>query len=161
MWRPGTDGVKALLFGNGTNLAFDPPSAKKKHKKDNTRDKYNKKDRDKKDEPPSIQQQLPEWIDWDRVISIGERLGRNKDMFRTDIFVGVGTAGRRKQQKVDDDNNNKTIIRYVVSETEIHPTPLRGFEQVFEEAGRLWLAGYYLLSRQNRLSVISNTKVPQ
>ena len=158
VWRPGTDGVKALLFRNGTNLVFDSPPAKKKHKKDKNEDK------NKKNEPPSIRQQqqrqqLPEWIDWDRVISIGERLGRNKDMFRTDIFVGVGTAGGRKQQQGGNDSNK--MIRYVVSETEIHPTPLRGLEQVFEEAGRLWLAGYYLLSRQNRLSVVSNTEVPQ
>ena len=129
VWRPGTDGVKALLFRNGTNLSYDKP-VKKSSKKQ-----------------PTTPQPLPEWIDWDRVISIGETLGRHKDMFRTDIFVGVTTSSNQ--------------IRYVVSETEIHPTPLRGFETVFEEAGRLWLAGYYELMQRAALSMVPNNEVPE
>ncbi len=125
VWRPGTDGVKALFFRNGTNLVFDPPVKK-----------------NKKTKPPSSGNgtpeihKLPKWLDWDKVISIAETLGSNKDMFRTDIFVGVVESG---------EISDRETIRYVVSETEIHPTPLRGFEEVFEEAGRLWLAGYYYL----------------
>jgi len=87
-------------------------------------------------------------------------------MFRTDIFVGIPTASLSDNDNDNDnDNENKNkndndAIRYVVSETEIHPTPLRGFETVFEEAGRLWLAGYYLLSQHRKLSVVPNTEVP-
>lgn len=142
VWRPGTDGVKALFFRNGTNLVFDKTKTTKKPAGTSP------------PAPPEIPP-LPEWIDWDRVISMGETLGQHKDMFRTDIFVGVATANSEKQE-----------IRYVVSETEIHPTPLRGFEKVFEEAGRLWLAGYYMLSQPKSgrfsaaLKVIPNTEVP-
>jgi len=137
VWRPGTDGVRALFFRNGTSLAFEKkPRDEKKHGSGKT---------PTNEEKPREAVELPEWIDWDRVISMGETLGRHKDMFRTDIFVGVSNA------------NDNPDVRYVVSETEIHPTPLRGFETVFEEAGRLWLAGYfYRLARH----VIPNTEVP-
>ena len=147
VWRPGMDGVKALFFRNGTNLVFDPPVTKIKSKQKPTITK-------EPDEIPS----LPEWIDWDKVISIGETMGRHKDMFRTDIFVGVAIGTDVSKNGNNDDD--PTPIRYVVSETEIHPTPLRGFETVFEEAGRLWLAGYYMLSRRSALSVVPNTEVP-
>jgi len=166
VWRPGTDGVKALFFRNGTNLVFDPPVKKNKSKSKTTSSSTPNVPGNTTHEIPP----LPEWIDWDRVISIGETLGRHKDMFRTDIFVGVATQNSEK---------GSGQVRYVVSETEIHPTPLRGFETVFEEAGRLWLAGYYLLSKQQQqqqqktslnkffarpsaaLSVVPNTEVPR
>lgn len=142
VWRPGTDGVKALFFRNGTNLVFDPPVKKTKPSPSSS--------------PPEIHK-LPEWLEWDKVINIAETLGRNKDMFRTDIFVGVAVSGK---------SSDEETIRYVVSETEIHPTPLRGFETVFEEAGRLWLAGYYYLFAAKRRSspafkVVPNTEVPR
>eukprot|EP00536_Pseudo-nitzschia_multiseries_P018448 jgi/Psemu1/293509/fgenesh1_pg.2541_\ len=174
VWRPGTDGVHALLFRNGTSMAFDPPAKKnRKSKTDKDKHKHNKKptpppSSGKQQQQQQQQQQpvqLPDWIDWDRVISIGETLGRNKDMFRTDIFVGVVAGGNTNNNTSTNDNTNagqrqQQTVRYVVSETEIHPTPLRGFEQVFEEAGRLWLAGYYLLEEQGKLAVVPNTEVP-
>ena len=104
---------------------------------------------------PPIVTKLPKWIDWERVIEIGEKLGRNKDMFRTDIFVGVtassssATSATSASTKSYDNHNKSNRIRYVVSETEIHPTPLRGYEIIFNEAGRLWLAGYYYYYNAN------------
>ena len=96
-------------------------------------------------------------------------MGQHKDMFRTDIFVGRSVPNHGNSY-----NDDTAAIRYVISETEVHPTPLRGFETVFEEAGRLWLAGYYLLSRNRSggtgsgsssndlvLSVVPNTEVPR
>jgi hypothetical protein len=178
VWRPGMDGVKALFFRNGTNLVFDPP-LKNNNKTTKKSTKTTTKGPNKTvgaietalPETPT----LPEWIDWDKVISIGETLGRHKDMFRTDIFVGVATSTASHNRGGEYASNNNydqsSQIRYVVSETEIHPTPLRGFETVFEEAGRLWLAGYYLLPRQQQkdsnsgrsaatLVVVPNTEVP-
>jgi hypothetical protein len=176
VWRPGTDGVKALFFRNGTSLVFEPPVKKNKSKSktsssSNPKVAVNTTTTTLRHEIPP----LPEWIDWDRVISIGETLGRHKDMFRTDIFVGVATASNHWSSNSETSSGQ---VRYVVSETEIHPTPLRGFEAVFEEAGRLWLAGYYLLSKQQQLqqqaplnkflarpsaalSVVPNTEVPR
>ncbi|VEU33317.1 unnamed protein product [Pseudo-nitzschia multistriata] len=145
VWRPGTDGVRALFFRNGTSLAFDPPAKKRKQ------------GAGREAPPRGDPEPLPDWIDWERVVSMGERLGRNKDMFRTDIFVGVGSGSRTLKSG---GNTHGGAVRYVVSETEIHPTPLRGFEEVFEEAGRLWLAGYYLLHERHGLSVVPNTEVP-
>ena len=86
---------------------------------------------------------LPDWVDWDRIIAIAERLGRHKDMFRTDIFVGVSS-------------DRAATPLYVVSETEIHPTPIRGTERVFDEGGRLWLAGY----QKGNYKVIPDNEIP-
>jgi hypothetical protein len=71
-------------------------------------------------------------------------------MFRTDIFVGVTASSSAAAA-------TKPIIRYVVSETEIHPTPLRGYEIIFNEAGRLWLAGYYYNNMNNNANINTNT----
>ena len=155
---PGVDGVQALLYRNGTNLIYNPPMKQKKQKKD--KNKSNSKSSPPPSSPtatpaPPIVTKLPKWIDWERVIEIGEKLGRNKDMFRTDIFVGVtassssATSATSASTKSYDNHNKSNIIRYVVSETEIHPTPLRGYEIIFNEAGRLWLAGYYYYYNAN------------
>ena len=74
---------------------------------------------------------------------MAEELGKHKDMFRTDIFVGLSSE-------------RSTEPLYVVSETEIHPTPIRGTERVFNEGGRLWLAGYKI----GNFKVIPDTEVP-
>lgn len=154
---PGVDGVQALLYRNGTNLIYNPPMKQKKQKKD--KNKSNSNSTIPTQQHPSttlsrpIVTKLPTWIDWERVIEIGEKLGRNKDMFRTDIFVGVtasSSSSSASTKSYDNNNNNKSnIMRYVVSETEIHPTPLRGYEIIFNEAGRLWLAGYYYYYNAN------------
>lgn len=81
-------------------------------------------------EMTSTVRQLPEWLDWERVVAISERLGANKDMFRTDVFVGVPASSSRGPEDVT----------YVVSEVEIYST--YGVGLLEEEMGRLWLQGY-------------------
>ena len=162
VWRPGKDGVQALLYRNGTNLHFDPPPSKTKQKTKPEPHGAAPEGIESAAAAPVVTK-LPEWIDWERIITIAETMGRHKDMFRTDIFVGVGAAAggatrassslgssshpyrhnTTKTNSKHEDRRNNVDIRYVISETEIHPTPLRGFETVFEEAGRLWLAGYH------------------
>ena len=157
---PGVDGVQALLYRNGTNLIYNPPMKQKKQKKDKNKSNSNStiptQQHPSTTLSPPIVTKLPKWIDWERVIEIGEKLGRNKDMFRTDIFVGVtasssssATSPATSTSTSTKSNSNKNRIRYVVSETEIHPTPLRGYEIIFNEAGRLWLAGYYYYYNAN------------
>ncbi|KAL3923158.1 MAG: hypothetical protein SGILL_001817 [Bacillariaceae sp.] len=132
VWRPGKDGAQAILHRNGTNLDWDGRS-----------------------------ELLPDWIDWKRIVSIAEKLGANKDMFRTDIFVGVpanspvllkaGTSSREERLKA---------VRYVVSENEIHPTEffhVSGMKDILEEGARLWLAGY----RIGNYQVVPNDEVPE
>jgi len=187
VWRPGEDGVKALLHRNGTNLIFDPPTTKKTKKNKYREDKNMKYTISTEQQPTPVATvtKLPKWIDWERVIQIAEKLGQHKDMFRTDIFVGVtATSTSTSTITTTNNNNNNTttrnhnnneqrpIIRYVVSETEIHPTPLRGFETIFNEAGRLWLAGYHYATIMNSnnsenninylfdVKVIPNNEVP-
>ena len=122
-WRPGTSRVRAFLHRNGTALDWEEA------------------------EP------LPDWVDWPRIVSLAERLGEHKDMFRTDIFVGVPAGslpvGATREEKL-------ARVRYVVSETEIHPTPIKGTDEVFKEAGRLWLAGY----KMGNYRVVPDAEVP-
>ena len=153
-FSPGVDGVQALLYRNGTNLIYNPPMKQKKQKKDKNKSNSSPPPPSSPTATPAppIVTKLPKWIDWERVIEIGEKLGRNKDMFRTDIFVGVtasSSSATSASTKSYDNNNKSNIIRYVVSETEIHPTPLRGYEIIFNEAGGLWLAGYYYYYNAN------------
>jgi hypothetical protein len=96
---------------------------------------------------------LPDWINWPRIVDLAEQLGRNKDMFRTDIFVGV-PAGALRSDATQQERLN--AVQYVVSECEVHPTPLKGCDEIFAEAGRLWLAGY----RIGNYKIVPNTEVP-
>lgn len=73
---------------------------------------------------------LPEWLDWPRIVATSERLGAHKDMFRTDMFVGVPAGGTRALDQ----------LKYVVSEVEIHST--YGLGNLEQATGRLWLQGY-------------------
>ena len=122
VWRPGMDGVHAMIDPNGITV----PWKNEKHS-----------------------QQLPDWVDWPRIVKMAEQLGAHKDMFRTDIFVGVPATGRANSSEPEE-------IQYVVSETEFHPTPLRGTESIFAEGGRLWLAGYQI----GRYRVVPDAEVP-
>lgn len=73
---------------------------------------------------------LPAWLDFDRILAISSELGAHKDMFRTDIFVGVPAGGSRKLNQ----------LQYVVSEVEIFSTYTLG--DLAQPAGKLWLQGY-------------------
>ncbi|VEU43095.1 unnamed protein product [Pseudo-nitzschia multistriata] len=123
--RPGMDGAVAILHRNGTHLAWSGKS-----------------------EP------LPDWIDWPRIVAMAEESGRNKDMFRTDVFVGVPAGGGTPKG-----DGPAPVVRYVVSESEIHPTEyfhVKGTQSIFNEGGRLWLAGY----ASGNYRVVPNTEVP-
>jgi len=98
--------------------------------------------------------ELPEYVDWERVVEIAETLGANKDMYRTDIFVGV-PAGSVPRDATEEERN--AAARVVVSETELHPTTKFSDEALFEEAARLWIAGY----RMGNYEVVTNDEVPK
>mmetsp|Transcript_17769 Transcript_17769/g.32157 ORF Transcript_17769/g.32157 Transcript_17769/m.32157 type:complete len:460 (-) Transcript_17769:302-1681(-) len=97
---------------------------------------------------------VPDFVDWDRVIEIAETLGANKDMYRVDIFVGV-PAGLVPHDATEAEQHAAT--RVVVSETELHPTTTLKDEGLFEEAARLWIAGY----RMGNYKVATNDEVPK
>jgi hypothetical protein len=124
-WRPGTSKVRAFLRRDGSTLQWDEEQS----------------------------HDLPDWINWPRIVDLAEQLGRNKDMFRTDIFVGV-PAGALRSDATQQERLN--AVQYVVSECEVHPTPLKGCDEIFAEAGRLWLAGY----RIGNYKIVPNTEVP-
>lgn len=134
MWlaiqRPGMDGAVAILHRNGTNLQWEG-----------------------KNDP------LPDWIDWPKIVEIAEKSGANKDMFRTDIFVGVPSSGESPSSRSLSREQRLKAVRYVVSESEIHPTEyfhVRGTKEILDEGGRLWLAGY----ARGNYRVVPNTEVP-
>lgn len=79
------------------------------------------------------------------LVQIAERLGANKDMFRTDIFVGRPTSA-------DPDSP----LQIAVSESEIFPTTVFISDRLSREAARLWVAGYVL----GIYELIENSEVP-
>ena len=135
IWRPGMDGAVGLYRRDGTNINWSG-----------------------RNDPP-----LPGWISWDKVVSIAERSGANKDMFRTDIFVGVASSSSSSSLITSDttinNNNNNNNIRYVISESEIHPTEIfhyKKMKKILDEGSRLWLAGYI----NGNYRVVPNSEVP-
>jgi hypothetical protein len=95
--------------------------------------------------------EYPPWVDWPHLVEIAERLGANKDMFRTDIFVGVPAGAAESGEE------RRKAIKYAVSESEIYPTTIFTDDILAEEAARLWIAGY----KMGIYRTIPNTEVPQ
>lgn len=91
------------------------------------------------------EQPLPSWIDWPRIVAISEKLGANKDMFRTDVFVGVSA----------DSNRTLDDLKYLVSEVELHST--YGLGNLEQQVGQMWLQGYM----DNDYVTIPNTEANQ
>jgi hypothetical protein len=96
---------------------------------------------------------VPDWLDYAELVRIAENLGAHKDMFRTDIFVGVPAgvlkAGATKEERM-------AAVQIVVSESEIYPTTTFPDENICEEGARLWIAGYKMGNHR----IIPNTEVP-
>jgi len=88
---------------------------------------------------------LQDWIPWNELVEIAERLSEHKDMFRVDMFVGVPRYSQESAK-----------FRVVVSESEIHPTTMFCNPFIAEEMARLWIAGY----KVGNYEVIPNDEVP-
>ena len=133
VYRPGYDHVGGFFFPNGTAMPWEMQKTGKQL------------------DP------VPDWMDWKRLIAIAERLGAHKDMFRTDIFVGIPSRKRRLLGPTATPHDFLAAVEIAVSETEVHPTPYgKETNEVFEEGSRLWLAGY----RIGNYLVVPNTEVP-
>ena len=89
---------------------------------------------------------LPEWVPWDELVEIAEKLGRNKDMFRVDIFVGRPASA-----------DASAPLQIGISESEIFPTTVFTSDELSREGARLWLAGYAL----GIYEIVENTEVPR
>jgi hypothetical protein len=89
---------------------------------------------------------LPDWVPWEKLIAIAESLGRNKDMIRIDMFVGVPRYSPLN-----------TPPQIAVSESEIHPTTIFANPYVADEMARLWVAGYKI----GNYKTIPNGEVPK
>jgi hypothetical protein len=98
---------------------------------------------------------VPDWVDYAELVRIAENLGAHKDMFRTDIFVGV-PAGVLKAGATTEER--MATVQVVVSNSEIYPTTVfsAGDENICEEGARLWIAGYKMGNHR----IIPNTEVP-
>jgi hypothetical protein len=96
---------------------------------------------------------IPKWLDFAELVRIAERLGANKDMFRTDIFVGVPAgvlrAGATRKERM-------ASVQFAVSESEIYPTTVFWDKTICEEGARLWIAGYKMGNHR----IVPNTEVP-
>lgn len=88
----------------------------------------------------------------DELVNIAEKLAKNKDMFRVDIFVGLSSHSPSLQQ-----GDRRAAVKHVVSESEIYPTTVFHSEKMTQEAARLWIAGYKI----GNYKVVNNTEVPK
>jgi hypothetical protein len=98
---------------------------------------------------------IPDWLDFAELVRIAEHLGANKDMFRTDIFVGV-PSGRPALREGATSEEIRASVTIAVSESEIYPTTAFWDETISEEGARLWVAGY----KMGNYGIVPNTEVP-
>jgi hypothetical protein len=99
--------------------------------------------------------ELPDWVDWSKIKDLAEKMGQNKDMFRTDIFVGVPSDSPALKEGATEEDK-RSAVQVVVSEFEMQPGTLQMDPGIFDDAARLWLAGY----KMGNYKVVSNTQVP-
>ena len=95
-------------------------------------------------------------MDWDRVIEIAEKMAQHKDMFRVDIFVGLPASSPALRDGVSEEEK-KAAVEIVISEFEVHPTTKFLDPRLFDEASRLWIAGYKKLN----IKTIPNNEIPR
>lgn len=95
------------------------------------------------------------WVNWPHLVQIAEMLGENKDMFRTDIFVGV-PAGSPSLKKGAAEEERRAAIQFAVSESEIYPATIFVDKEISDEGARLWIAGY----KMGNYRLVPNTEVP-
>lgn len=100
--------------------------------------------------------QLPAWVEWSKVKELAEKMGENKDMFRTDIFVGI-PAGSPVLREGATEEDRRSAVQVVISEFEMQPGTLQMDHGIFDDAARLWIAGY----KKGNYEVVTNTQVPQ
>jgi hypothetical protein len=96
---------------------------------------------------------IPDWLDFSELVKIAEKLGANKDMFRTDIFVGVPAGavrvGASREERI-------AAVQIAVNECAMYPTTSFVDDAICEEGARLWIAGY----KMGNYRVVPNTEVP-
>jgi hypothetical protein len=97
---------------------------------------------------------VPDWLDFSKLVKIAERLGANKDMFRTDIFVGVPAGAKLRAGATTEER--VAAVQHAVSESEIYPNTTFDDEAICEEGARLWIAGY----KMGNHHIVPNTEVP-
>jgi len=103
--------------------------------------------------------EYPDYVDFSRLVKLAETLGANKDMFRTDVFVGVPSSADVKKGATLEER--RAAVKYAVSECEIFPTtPFDYFYDTTtpmqDEGARLWVAGY----KMGNYRTVPNTEVP-
>jgi hypothetical protein len=98
-----------------------------------------------------------DYIDLSRVIEIAETLGRNKDMLRVDIFVGL-PAGSPALKPGATREERLAAVEYAVNECEIYPTTsFMYWPQLAQDGARLWVAGY----KMGNYRTIPNDEIPK
>ena len=98
--------------------------------------------------------ELPDWVDWSKVVALAETMGAHKDLLRVDIFVGVpadapilhNDAAKAQQREA---------VQVVVNEVAFHST-LKLPKFARDEMSRLWLAGY----KMGIYRYVPNSEVP-
>lgn len=83
-------------------------------------------------------------------------MAQHKDMFRVDMFVGLPASSPALGDGVSEEEK-EDAVEIVISEFEVHPTTKFIDPRLFDEASRLWIAGYKKLN----IKTIHNDEIPQ
>lgn len=101
-------------------------------------------------------EEIPSYLNWLKLVEIAETLGAHKDMFRTDILIGVPASSKSMREGASGEERTG-VIRRVVSESEIYPTTEFHHTSLADEGARLWVAGY----KTGNYKLIPNNEVPE
>ena len=108
---------------------------------------------------PDNHPEVPNWVDFPKVIETAERVGANKDMIRVDIFVGVSAENLEVLDENASEELRKDAVKIVVSDCDLSPELLELEQEpsIMHEAARLWISGY----KTGNYKVVPNTEVPE
>ena len=102
--------------------------------------------------------EIPDWVDWPKVIALAETMGAHKDYLRVDIFAGVPADSPVLELDPNDANartQQREAVQIVVNEVAFHST-LEIPSIAKNELHRLWLAGY----KMGIYKYVPNSEVP-
>ena len=102
--------------------------------------------------------EIPDWVDWPKVIALAETMGAQKDYLRVDIFAGIPADSPALELDPNDANaraQQREAVQIVVNEVAFHSTLLIP-TIAKNELHRLWLAGY----KMGIYKYVPNSEVP-
>lgn len=89
------------------------------------------------------QMKTPRWIQWEGIVDIAEELAAHKDFYQVNFEIGMNAA-MSKIMATSSRSEQMKEIQVVVSDVMFNPSLKSVSNELLEEMGRLWLAGYQM-----------------